>query len=336
MINRTWRERLALADRLICVDARSAASFAAVCALETLRRAAETSAKALRNLARRTVKSRTAAALASTLGRQCPCAANCARVASACCQPRGRKTCRTPKTCTRGPPSRRRRHRRRSRASSAGLRHDALSDEVRHYARRHLLDTVGVMISGAGGNVATQAEAVLATSATRRQRAGARPRAPRRPDRRSFSRRHRRPRHRARRRLHQGLRASRLHRRACGTVGRLRQASERRRTDRSGGRGLRDGHRHRPRRASRPPPPRLPSDRRGVGVRRGDGGRKIARAHAAATLERARDRGVELGWAVRLRQWWRRHQAAACRPCRARGTCRRRCWPSAASTGRPT
>ncbi len=43
------------------------------------------------------------------------------------------------------------------------LRHDALSDEVRHYARRHLLDTVGVMISGAGANVATQAEAVLAT-----------------------------------------------------------------------------------------------------------------------------------------------------------------------------
>ncbi len=29
------------------------------------------------------------------------------------------------------------------------LRHDALTDEVRHYARRHLLDTVGVMIAGA-------------------------------------------------------------------------------------------------------------------------------------------------------------------------------------------
>ena len=41
------------------------------------------------------------------------------------------------------------------------LRHDALDDEVRHYARRHLLDTVGVMISGAQGNVATQAESVL-------------------------------------------------------------------------------------------------------------------------------------------------------------------------------
>ena len=43
------------------------------------------------------------------------------------------------------------------------LRHDALSDEVRHYARRHLLDTVGVMIAGAGGTIATQAEAVLAS-----------------------------------------------------------------------------------------------------------------------------------------------------------------------------
>ena len=44
------------------------------------------------------------------------------------------------------------------------LRHAALSDEVRHYARRHLLDTVGVMIAGAGGDVATRAEAVLAAT----------------------------------------------------------------------------------------------------------------------------------------------------------------------------
>jgi 2-methylcitrate dehydratase PrpD len=42
------------------------------------------------------------------------------------------------------------------------LRHAALSDEVRHYARRHLLDTTGVMIAGAGGEVATRAEAALA------------------------------------------------------------------------------------------------------------------------------------------------------------------------------
>jgi 2-methylcitrate dehydratase PrpD len=43
-----------------------------------------------------------------------------------------------------------------------GLRFGDLDDEVRHCARRHLLDTVGVMISGAAGDVATRAEAVLA------------------------------------------------------------------------------------------------------------------------------------------------------------------------------
>ena len=45
----------------------------------------------------------------------------------------------------------------------SGLDHAALSAEVRHSARRHLLDTVGVMIAGAGGDVATRAEAVLAS-----------------------------------------------------------------------------------------------------------------------------------------------------------------------------
>ena len=44
-----------------------------------------------------------------------------------------------------------------------GLRYEALSDEVLHYARRHLLDTVGVMIAGAAGDVATRAEAVLSS-----------------------------------------------------------------------------------------------------------------------------------------------------------------------------
>jgi 2-methylcitrate dehydratase PrpD len=44
----------------------------------------------------------------------------------------------------------------------AALRHDGLDAEVRHYARRHLLDTVGVMISGAGGEVASRAERALA------------------------------------------------------------------------------------------------------------------------------------------------------------------------------
>src|SRR5262252_4022772 len=44
----------------------------------------------------------------------------------------------------------------------AGLSYDSLDAEVRHYTRRHLLDTVGVMISGAEGDVATRAEAALA------------------------------------------------------------------------------------------------------------------------------------------------------------------------------
>src|SRR6266498_6042007 len=43
------------------------------------------------------------------------------------------------------------------------LRHAALPHEVRYYARRHLLDTVGVMIAGAEGDVATRAEAVLSS-----------------------------------------------------------------------------------------------------------------------------------------------------------------------------
>src|SRR5258705_12613610 len=42
------------------------------------------------------------------------------------------------------------------------LRYASLSEEVRHYARRHLFDTIGVMIAGAGGEVAARAEAVLA------------------------------------------------------------------------------------------------------------------------------------------------------------------------------
>lgn len=45
----------------------------------------------------------------------------------------------------------------------AGLRYDGLTDEVRHYAKRHLLDTVGVMIAGAEGDVASRAEAMLAS-----------------------------------------------------------------------------------------------------------------------------------------------------------------------------
>ena len=46
---------------------------------------------------------------------------------------------------------------------NSGLRYQDLPEEVRHYARRHLLDTVGVMIAGAGGEIATSAETVLAS-----------------------------------------------------------------------------------------------------------------------------------------------------------------------------
>src|SRR3977135_2824716 len=42
-----------------------------------------------------------------------------------------------------------------------GLRPAPLSGGFPHSARRHLLDTIGVMIAGAGGEVATRAEAVL-------------------------------------------------------------------------------------------------------------------------------------------------------------------------------
>src|SRR5437660_575659 len=46
---------------------------------------------------------------------------------------------------------------------ASGLRYADLSEEVRYYARRHLLDTVGVMIAGAPGDVATNAETMLAS-----------------------------------------------------------------------------------------------------------------------------------------------------------------------------
>src|ERR1700730_8356730 len=48
-------------------------------------------------------------------------------------------------------------------AFASGLRYADLDHEVRHYARRHLLDTVGVMIAGAPGDVATRAEAVVSS-----------------------------------------------------------------------------------------------------------------------------------------------------------------------------
>src|SRR6476661_58237 len=44
---------------------------------------------------------------------------------------------------------------------ASNLRYDTLPADAKHYAKRHLLDTVGVMIAGAGGSIATQAENVL-------------------------------------------------------------------------------------------------------------------------------------------------------------------------------
>src|SRR4030088_506507 len=44
---------------------------------------------------------------------------------------------------------------------TGSLHYDALPEDARHYARRHLLGTVGVMIAGAGGTIATQAENVI-------------------------------------------------------------------------------------------------------------------------------------------------------------------------------
>jgi 2-methylcitrate dehydratase PrpD len=46
---------------------------------------------------------------------------------------------------------------------ASALKYEALDAETRHYARRHLLDTVGVMIAGAPGDVASRAEAVVAS-----------------------------------------------------------------------------------------------------------------------------------------------------------------------------
>jgi 2-methylcitrate dehydratase PrpD len=43
----------------------------------------------------------------------------------------------------------------------SGLSHNTIPAEAKHYARRHLLDTIGVMIAGAGGSIATQAETVI-------------------------------------------------------------------------------------------------------------------------------------------------------------------------------
>jgi 2-methylcitrate dehydratase PrpD len=44
----------------------------------------------------------------------------------------------------------------------SNIRYAALPGEVRHYAKRHFLDTIGVMLAGAQGEIATQAENLVA------------------------------------------------------------------------------------------------------------------------------------------------------------------------------
>ena len=217
------------------------------------------------------------------------------------------------------------------------LRHAALADEVRHYARRHLLDTVGVMIAGAGGEVATRAEAVLAAV-----RPAGRIPVP----------------GRARRadlldaaflggtaahgiELDDGFRQGSVHP-GCVVVPAVLalgydRRDQRRGADRGDGRRLRD----RDRASARACHPDLrqrgfhPAGR-GRRVRLGHGGRQAARALGRATRQRARHRRLERGRTVRVRQR-RRATSSACTPATPRAkACRPRCWPSRASKARPT
>ena len=200
------------------------------------------------------------------------------------------------------------------------LRHDALSEEVRHYARRHLLDTVGVMIAGAPGDVATRAEAVVAAV----RPAGNVP-VP----------------GRARRadlldaaflggtaahgiELDDGYRHGSAH---CGctvipaalSVAYTQNAGGTG-ADRSHRGGLRDRDHARARLRARSAPARLSSDQRGRPVRRRHGDRQAARAQRRQARPCARPCGLERGRPVRLRQRRRRHQAPARRPRLARGS----------------
>ena len=172
-----------------------------------------------------------------------------------------------------------------------------IPEEARHYARRHLLDTVGVMIAGAGGMIATQAENVI--------------KAVRPPGRIPVP-------GRARRadlldaaflggtaahgiELDDGYRHGSAH---CGCVvipAALavcdRAARVRPCADRGDGRGLRDQHRARARLRARSAPARLSSDQRGRPVRRRDGDREAARArrHASAPTRSASRRRARAG-----------------------------------------
>ena len=244
--------------------------------------------------------------------------------------------CPTPKPSTPCSPPRARPT--RSSASPARLRYDALPEDARYYARRHLLDTVGVMIAGAP---AAPSRRRPRTSSRRCAPAGKIP-VP----------------GRARRadlldaaflggtaahgiELDDGYRVGSAH---CGcivvpaalSVGYERARLSGRAADRGGRRRLRDQHLPRARLRAGPAPARLPSDQRGRPVRRRDGDRQAARAERAADRRRARHRGLE-----RRRACSPSSTAAAtssgCTPATPRArACRRRCSPSRAPKARRT
>ena len=155
---------------------------------------------------------------------------------------------------------------------------------MRYYARRHLLDTVGVMIAGAPGDVATNAETMLAGV-----RGGGNIPVP----------------GRAKRHdlldaaflggtaahgieLDDGYRVGSAH---CGctvvpaalSVG-YERGDQRRAADRGGRRRLRGRDLPRARLRAGPAPARLPSDQRGRPVRRGGRGRQAARPQRAQQI----------------------------------------------------
>jgi 2-methylcitrate dehydratase PrpD len=206
------------------------------------------------------------------------------------------------------------------------LRYASRSEEVRHYARRHLFDTIGVRIAGAGGEVATRAEAVLAGV----RPAGSVP-VP----------------GRARRadlidaaflggtaahgiELDDGYTKGSVHLGCTSSPQRSRSATARARAagpDRGGGRGLRDCHGDRPRLSSGAAASRLSSDRRSVGVRRRNDHRQTARTSGRILANALGIAASKLRRPVRLRQRRRRH-GSACMPATRARACKPRASPN--------
>ena len=204
-------------------------------------------------------------------------------------------------------------------SASSRSSNDALNDEVRHYARRHLLDTVGVMISGAAAMSRRRRKRCSLADAARRPSAGAGPCAPRRPDRCGVPWRHRA--HGIE--LDDGYTKGSVHP-GCTVVpailsaGYVKKASGAQlieamvagyETVTAIGRAVHPDLRHRgfhPTGAVA-----VFGAAMAVGKLRGLSPQQLSNALGIA--------GVELGRAVRLRQRRRRHQAAARRPRLARG-----------------